>query len=147
MPIAVTCGSCNGSFRARDDAAGKRFKCPGCGNPVVVPEAESSEFVALDEAAPPPAPIPPAPATPGAPAVDAPSPAPTPPAPKPLVDRMKTALFGDDKRPLLPQRLKVLVVLHQFLPKHVAGTEIYAHRLAREIRDRWRCVCRHASML
>jgi glycosyltransferase involved in cell wall biosynthesis len=58
---------------------------------------------------------------------------PAAPSPKPLADRLKHVLFGDDKRPRVAGRLKVLTVIHQFLPKHVAGTEIYAHLLAREL--------------
>ncbi len=38
------------------------------------------------------------------------------------------------KRP--GERLKVLMVVHQFLPRHVAGTEIYTHNLARELSNR-----------
>jgi hypothetical protein len=30
MPIAVQCSGCGGKFRATDEAAGKRVKCPKC---------------------------------------------------------------------------------------------------------------------
>ena len=37
MSIAVTCPSCSVSFTAKDDYAGKRAKCPKCGEPLIVP--------------------------------------------------------------------------------------------------------------
>lgn len=40
MPIAVSCAHCAASFNVKDEHAGKRGKCPKCGNPVVVPAAE-----------------------------------------------------------------------------------------------------------
>src|SRR4051812_46513342 len=36
MPIVVTC-SCGKTLRARDELAGKRCRCPGCGHGVTVP--------------------------------------------------------------------------------------------------------------
>jgi glycosyltransferase involved in cell wall biosynthesis len=50
-----------------------------------------------------------------------------------LTDRLKLAVFGPE-RPPPPAKLKVLMVIHQFLPKHVAGTEVYAYGLLRELR-------------
>lgn len=38
MSIRVSCHSCSASFKVKDEYAGKRGKCPQCGNPVVVPE-------------------------------------------------------------------------------------------------------------
>jgi Zn-dependent protease with chaperone function len=38
MSIAVTCGSCNASFRVKDEYAGKRGKCPRCQVVVEVPQ-------------------------------------------------------------------------------------------------------------
>lgn len=34
------------------------------------------------------------------------------------------------------ERLKILMVVHQFLPRHVAGTEVYTHNLAKELARR-----------
>ena len=39
MPIQVTCNSCGKSLKAKDSAAGKRVKCPQCGDPITIPEA------------------------------------------------------------------------------------------------------------
>lgn len=36
MPIAVAC-QCGKRFQAKDELAGKRVKCPGCGNPLAIP--------------------------------------------------------------------------------------------------------------
>ena len=36
MPVVVTC-ACGKKLKARDDQAGRRFQCPGCGAVVVVP--------------------------------------------------------------------------------------------------------------
>jgi hypothetical protein len=41
MPIPVNC-QCGQSFRAKDDLAGKRVKCPKCGQPIQIPGADSS---------------------------------------------------------------------------------------------------------
>lgn len=38
MPIRVTCKSCGKSLKAKDSAAGKRVKCPQCGDPMTIPE-------------------------------------------------------------------------------------------------------------
>jgi hypothetical protein len=46
MAISVTC-DCGRALRAKDEAAGKRVRCPGCGNAVQVPAADA----ALDERA------------------------------------------------------------------------------------------------
>jgi len=37
MSIAVTCPKCSASFKAKDEHAGKKAKCPKCGGPIVVP--------------------------------------------------------------------------------------------------------------
>jgi len=39
--IVVTCEACGKSFKAKDELAGRRGKCPGCGEPIVVPEADA----------------------------------------------------------------------------------------------------------
>lgn len=49
--------------------------------------------------------------------------------------------LADRLRPLRAARsgergLKILMVVHQYLPRHAAGTEIYAHRLATELSER-----------
>ena len=36
MPIRATC-TCGKSVQAKDELAGKRVKCPGCGQPLVIP--------------------------------------------------------------------------------------------------------------
>src|SRR5687768_941694 len=66
MPIIVTC-ECGRQLRARDELAGRRAKCPGCGMLVLVepPVLEPAEDE-LVEYEPPPAP-PPLPAQPVAP--------------------------------------------------------------------------------
>jgi hypothetical protein len=40
MPISVTC-QCGQSFRAKDDLAGKRVKCPKCGQPLTIPGGQN----------------------------------------------------------------------------------------------------------
>ncbi len=37
MPIKAECGSCGKVLNAKDDAAGRRIKCPDCGKPISVP--------------------------------------------------------------------------------------------------------------
>jgi predicted RNA-binding Zn-ribbon protein involved in translation (DUF1610 family) len=39
VPIKVTCNSCGKSLKAKDSAAGKRVKCPQCGDPIKIPDA------------------------------------------------------------------------------------------------------------
>ena len=51
-----------------------------------------------------------------------------------LIERIKRTAFGDERRH--PGRLRVLYVLHQFLPRHVAGTEVCTFNLAREMKAR-----------
>jgi hypothetical protein len=56
MPIRVQCGNagCKKALRVSDEYAGKRVKCPGCGQPIAVPaQADSAEAVS---ASPPKAP-------------------------------------------------------------------------------------------
>jgi predicted RNA-binding Zn-ribbon protein involved in translation (DUF1610 family) len=38
VPIKVTCNSCGKSLKAKDSAAGKRVKCPQCGDPISIPD-------------------------------------------------------------------------------------------------------------
>lgn len=49
MPIQITC-SCGRALRVRDEVAGKRARCPGCGNILLIPEPQTS-LNADDEAA------------------------------------------------------------------------------------------------
>src|SRR5215467_3537279 len=58
MPIRVICGSCHAAFRARDDAAGKRGRCPKCGASVEVPGPATHTAPALgaERTVPPPGP-------------------------------------------------------------------------------------------
>ena len=39
MPIPVECPSCSARFRVKDEVAGKRAKCPKCGEPLTIPTA------------------------------------------------------------------------------------------------------------
>jgi hypothetical protein len=39
MPISVACPGCKKKLKAKDELAGKRVKCPACGEPVVIPGA------------------------------------------------------------------------------------------------------------
>ena len=41
MAISATCDSCKESFKARDEIAGKRVKCPKCKSPMTIPQATS----------------------------------------------------------------------------------------------------------
>ena len=38
MPIQMNCASCGKTLSAPDTAAGKKAKCPSCGQIMVVPE-------------------------------------------------------------------------------------------------------------
>ena len=42
MPITLGCPSCGKRFRARDESAGKKVKCPYCQAAVQVPTPEES---------------------------------------------------------------------------------------------------------
>lgn len=37
MGIRVTCNSCGKELNAKDDSAGKKVKCPGCGDVLAIP--------------------------------------------------------------------------------------------------------------
>ena len=45
MPIPVSC-QCGQAFRAKDDLAGKRVKCPKCGQPLQIPGPNPSDSAA-----------------------------------------------------------------------------------------------------
>jgi hypothetical protein len=93
MSIPVSCGQCGWKAAVKDELAGKKGKCPTCGEPIIVPSAapaddvEAAAAAALadgdDDPAPPP---PPAYVPPEAPRVDR-------PAAKP-VDRPRTSPAG-----------------------------------------------------
>lgn len=51
MSIAVAC-ACGAKLKAPDTAAGKRVKCPKCGDPIAVPAAEV-EYEMVEDAPPP----------------------------------------------------------------------------------------------
>jgi predicted Zn finger-like uncharacterized protein len=46
MPIIVDCPECNGRFKVRDELAGRRVKCPKCGDTVTVPDEEEPAVAA-----------------------------------------------------------------------------------------------------
>ncbi|HEV3386544.1 MAG TPA: hypothetical protein VG097_17135 [Gemmata sp.] len=54
MPITLGCPSCGKRFKARDESAGKRVKCPYCGVPVTVPTAEEAASAAAPTMSIPP---------------------------------------------------------------------------------------------
>ena len=43
MPIGVECHSCDRSIKVKDDLAGGRIKCPGCGKVLAVPDDAEDE--------------------------------------------------------------------------------------------------------
>jgi hypothetical protein len=43
MSIAVVCESCERSVKVKDDLAGRKIKCPGCGKVLAVPDEEVDE--------------------------------------------------------------------------------------------------------
>src|SRR5262245_36814110 len=51
MAIPIRCGSCKASLRAPDRLAGKRAKCPDCGQPIPVP-ASTEAIIAASERPP-----------------------------------------------------------------------------------------------
>ena len=56
--IEFKCSECGKQLRVKDDAAGKKGKCPQCGTELAVPEAEFVELQAADRPAAPPPPPP-----------------------------------------------------------------------------------------
>jgi hypothetical protein len=73
MPITLGCPSCGKRFRARDESAGKRVKCPFCQSAVAVPSAAESEAAG--------APTDEVPISPSSPSGSSAHPAPREPAP------------------------------------------------------------------
>ncbi len=41
MPISVVCSGCDKKLTVKDDLAGRRIKCPACGEAVAVPAAKT----------------------------------------------------------------------------------------------------------
>jgi RsiW-degrading membrane proteinase PrsW (M82 family) len=67
IPIACSCGK---RLKVRDEFAGKRVKCPGCGQPLAVPAPTSEEdYEVVDSEAPPTEPTSDDPPPPSEPAV------------------------------------------------------------------------------
>ena len=49
MAIKATCGSCGKQISVRDDAAGKRAKCPDCGAAIPIPAAAEDDIWDAEE--------------------------------------------------------------------------------------------------
>ncbi len=50
MPITLTCSGCGGSFRLRDEMAGRKVRCPDCESVQVVPALDDEEVeLAFDD--------------------------------------------------------------------------------------------------
>jgi hypothetical protein len=58
MPITLACPACSKRFKARDESAGKRVKCPYCTAAVTVPSPDDSASEADSTSATPPSPRP-----------------------------------------------------------------------------------------
>src|SRR5262245_17075636 len=43
MPILVKCSECGKSLKAKDELAGKKVKCPGCGNVLAIPTPDDDD--------------------------------------------------------------------------------------------------------
>lgn len=56
MPITATCAACNRIIKAKDELAGARVKCPGCGTPVILPSPADSASPSADSNAAAPEP-------------------------------------------------------------------------------------------
>jgi hypothetical protein len=76
MPITLGCPSCGKRFRARDESAGKKVKCPYCQAAVQVPTSEEAASAGAPTAPLPSSPAPAAPPRTGPPARAVPPPAP-----------------------------------------------------------------------
>jgi hypothetical protein len=49
MPICVTCPGCHRMFRVADHYAGRRGRCPDCGEVVLIRDEEPAQFDSLDD--------------------------------------------------------------------------------------------------
>ncbi len=116
MPITLGCPSCGKRFRARDESAGKRVKCPFCQSAVPVPTPEEAAAAGAPTetltAPVPTAPRRPPPSSPEfvLPPVDPPTPPPTPkpaPASKPVAAAPASDWGASDPAPAQPLLLEV----------------------------------------
>jgi predicted Zn finger-like uncharacterized protein len=57
VPIPVSCPSCSAAFKVKDEYAGKRAKCPKCGNPLTIPSAFQAAETMLDPPSAPAQPV------------------------------------------------------------------------------------------
>src|SRR5690349_8074805 len=57
--LSVTCSSCRKKLSLKDTLAGKKIKCPGCGQVVAVPDKVAAGPSNADERTLPPEPAPP----------------------------------------------------------------------------------------
>jgi hypothetical protein len=112
MPITLGCPSCGKRFKARDESAGKRVKCPYCGAAVTVPTAEEAAVAAAPTMAIPPTPTSPPPAAPkpspladsGPIPVPSARPASTSPAARPAPAPVATPDDWGAEPPMIPER-------------------------------------------
>ena len=94
--LTFACSACQKKLSVKEDAVGKKVKCPGCGQLTLVPAQVSAPVVNLDEMRTvPPAPAPDAP-TPPPSQLDAPSPPTHPPSEKPDVTQGLQPNSGHD---------------------------------------------------
>ena len=130
MAITVTC-QCGKTLKAKDESAGKRAKCPGCGAILTI-QADADTFDLAPETIPtaqtaaPAAPLaaPGAPEVPQEPAIAAgpiPSPTPTPAPARPpqaaaFPTRRQLAARGDNPRLTLSPRVIMLIVAAILIP-------------------------------
>jgi hypothetical protein len=49
MTIALSCPSCDKALKVKDELAGKKVKCPGCGEPILVAAEEPAVEAAVQE--------------------------------------------------------------------------------------------------
>ncbi len=54
--ISFACPACNKQLKVKDEAAGKKAKCPGCGKPVMVPENRAAALSEAGKQSPVPGP-------------------------------------------------------------------------------------------
>lgn len=86
MSISVQCPGCEKKLRTKDELAGKRLKCPGCGHVIVVPSAQPASV-----------PLPKNPAQGKPPAPKKPPPDPPPSSSKP--DPMRPTPLAGERTP------------------------------------------------
>jgi hypothetical protein len=105
MPIRFACPNCGRVVKAGDTWAGKRAKCPGCGNLVEVP-AQSDPALEIAAAAPkaPAGPPPEVPKAPPSPPIETPPPAAPEPASAKTTEKPATIrIAGSVAAPRKPQ--------------------------------------------